>query len=243
MIDRRISQLDDHFVKTDLEQMSRAVNYLEYQYEMIKPYLGRRIFEIGTGIGNLTDRILPDAELVVGLEPNKNCYHELSSRYGGKDSLVLINETLEECRIEDLEINNFDTVLCVNVLEHIENDEAAVQAFYKVLVPEGRLLLVVPSPAWAYGVIDRAVGHFRRYSKARIAEIVKKAGFTVEYYRFFNPIGLIGWIVNSKISGRVKQSDKQIYIFDRIIVPIQNFIEKKLKFPVGQSLLLVAAKR
>jgi len=240
--DRRKSQLEDDFVKEDLEQMTRAVNYLEYQYRMIKPHLGKRIMEIGSGIGTFTARLLRIAEIVVSIEPNKYCFGKLQDDLGCNKSLVLVNKKIEECHCPELQSYLPDTIICLNVLEHIEDDSATIENFYRILKPGGKLLLVVPSPDWAFGVIDRAVGHFRRYSRNQLSSLVKKNGFREVYTRYYNPIGLVGWLWNGKVAGIVKQSDRQIYIFDRLVIPLQSFIEKWIKFPLGQSLLLVAVK-
>ena len=240
--DRRKSQLGDDFVKTDLEQMTRAVNYLEYQYQMIKPYLGKRVMEIGSGIGTFTTRLLRIAEIVVGIEPNRNCFQKLQDELGDNQSLILVNKKIEECHAEELESYRVDTIICLNVLEHIEDDSATIENFYRILKPGGKLLLVVPSPDWAFGVIDRAVGHFRRYSRNQLSGLIRKNGFHEVYARYYNPIGLVGWLWNGKVAGMVKQSDRQIYVFDRFIVPLQSLIEKGITFPIGQSLLHVAVK-
>jgi 2-polyprenyl-3-methyl-5-hydroxy-6-metoxy-1,4-benzoquinol methylase len=237
-----IRGFEDDFVRSDLEQMSRAPRYLAYQYEQIQPYLGRRILEVGTGIGNITERILPGVDLLVGLEPNVTCFDEVTRRLAGHPALQLVNSAIEDVGTEGLQRHDFDTVLCINVLEHILDDRSITEKFAQVLAAGGQLVLIVPSPRWSYGVIDKAVGHYRRYSRADVVGLVARAGLTVRVSRYFNPIGLLGWLYNAKVARIQQQSDLQIAVFDRLVVPLQRRLERWLPVPVGQSLLVVATK-
>jgi len=233
---------EKQFVKDDLEKMMRAVNYINYQYEMISPFIGKAIIEIGSGIGNITQKIIPSADWIIALEPNPFCYFQLISKFNLHRNIEIINDFWNEKIVSELSNRYIDTVVCINVLEHIKDDSEALKNFYKILCKKGRIVLVVPAHSWAYGTIDQAVGHFRRYSRNALYELLHSANFQITYCRFFNIIGLIGWLINAKISHRKAQSDFQIKIFDKIIVPIMKKIEQKFYFPIGQSLLIVAEK-
>lgn len=237
-----IRGFDDDFVRSDLEQMSRAPRYIEYQYQQVRPYLGRRVLEVGTGIGNITERILPRVELLVGLEPNVSCFAEVTRRLGDAPALRLINSAIEDAEAGELRGYDLDTVLCINVLEHILDDRAITDKLAGLLAPGGRLVLIVPSPSWSFGVIDESVGHYRRYSRQDVVDLVGGAGLAVQVARYFNLIGLLGWLYNAKVARIRRQSDLQIAVFDRLVVPLQRVLERWVPTPVGQSLLVVAAK-
>lgn len=235
-------QVDDAFVREDLEQMTQAPNYLNYQFSFVRPHLGRRILEVGTGIGNFTELMLPNAESLVGLEPNPVCLTELRARLGHWSSLQTLGLGIEEVEPGRFQKYRLDTVVCMNVLEHVADDYGAVRRFADVLPVGGRLILVVPAIPWAYGPIDRAVGHYRRYSKRRLLDIVRGAGFGLRRCRYYNPIGLLGWIYNTRAAKIQRQSDIQIRVFDRFVVPVQRRVERLLSMPIGQSLVVVADK-
>jgi hypothetical protein len=130
----------------------------------------------------------------------------------------------------------------MNVLEHLENDQAAVVTFSKRLRPGGALVLLIPAGPWLFGEIDRRLGHYRRYSRQSARGLMQKAGLITERLRCFNFIGLWGWFWNARVRKSDSQSDAQIRFFDRFIVPWQSRLEALLPPPMGQSLLVVARK-
>jgi len=130
----------------------------------------------------------------------------------------------------------------MNVLEHIQNDQAAVADFVSRLKPDGSLIILVPAVPSVFGRIDERLGHYRRYSKAGLHSLLTQSGLMVEKLRFFNFVGLLGWWWNTKVAKREKQSDTQILFFDRFLVPWLSAIEKLLAPPIGQSLLAVGRK-
>jgi SAM-dependent methyltransferase len=135
-----------------------------------------------------------------------------------------------------------DTVVCMNVLEHLEDDELAVNTFSKRLAPGGLLVLLIPAVPWLFGEIDRRLGHYRRYSKGSAAALMRKTGMTMVRMRYFNFIGVWGWLWNARVAKSLTQSDGQIHFFDNYIVPWESRLEKVIAPPVGQSLLVVARK-
>ena len=242
LVDRRHTQLGDSFVAEDLRQMQLATRYTDWLHALVRPHMGRRILEVGCGIGTMTTRLLQHADRVFGIEPNTDCAAELDAlleRYEGERFDYRVWR-IEESDMQLLHAEAFDTILCMNVLEHIEHDVEAVRTFVEILRPtRGRMVLLVPAVPQAYGSIDSALGHFRRYSKRSLADVLRKAGVGVERLRYSNSVGLLGWLYNAKLGGRVKQSDAQIKLFDRGIVPWLSRIEALIAPPIGLSLLAV----
>ena len=242
LVDRRHTQLGDSFVAEDLRQMRVATRYTDWLHALVRPHVGRRILEVGCGIGTMTTRLLEHADAVFGIEPNADCAAELDAlreRYE-KDQFDYRVWRIEESDMELLHAKAFDTILCINVLEHIEHDVEAVRTFAEILRPtSGRMVLLVPAVPQAYGRIDSALGHFRRYSKRGLADVLRKAGVDVELVRYSNTVGLLGWLYNARLGGRVKQSDVQIKMFDRGIVPWLSRLEALIEPPVGLSLVAV----
>ena len=138
-------------------------------------------------------------------------------------------------------VGSFQTVIGINVLEHVEDDERALFHLGTVLKPSGRLLLLVPAKKWAYTDLDRQLGHFRRYEKKELAEKLAKASFHIEKLYYFNIIGLMSWIIRDKIQRSGGLRPYQISSFDSI-VPLLKRVESKVSMPVGISLIAIAQK-
>ncbi len=234
---------DDPFFAEDLLQMEKAVNYRRWQFSIIAPDVKGRVVEVGGGVGNFTEDLAAIAESVISLEPNHFCYDRLAQKtrfLGNVTTLNIASESLQQHMPAGYKA---DTVVCLNVLEHIQDDAAAVRMFANLLGPDGTVILLVPAVPAAYGPIDRRLGHFRRYSRTGLAALVSKAGFSIEKMRYFNLVGLLGWVWNTRFAPREKQSDGQIYFFDRYLVPWFSRVESMFPPPIGQSLLAVGRKR
>src|ERR1051325_770946 len=198
-IDRRLNQTQESYAADDLETMKLACRYSAHVFNLFRPYIGRRVLEVGGGIGTMTAPLLEVADSVVGLEPNPNCATNLTAALGNHPRLDVRFCHLEECDPVDLASHQFDTVFCANGLEHIADDAEALRTFAKALVPGGKVLIFVPAVQAAYGPLDAELGHFRRYSKRKLAAGLEHAGLSLLTLRYTNPIGLIGWMFNARI--------------------------------------------
>jgi ubiquinone/menaquinone biosynthesis C-methylase UbiE len=238
--DRQHTQTEDGFIAEDLAQMQLAPNYFNWMFSLIRPYLGKRILEIGSGIGSFTLEFLKIGDFVCGIEPNPSCVNVLKEKFAGEKRLKIISKTLEDCDPQALQSSRFDTLVCCNVLEHIEDDRQAMLGFQRILRGTGgKIILWVPAMPCAYGSIDKAVGHFRRYSKEAIYSLMKDAGIKTFSHRYVNMLGFLGWYVNAHFQKRTKQSDSQIKFFNAL-VPCFSKIEQIISPPFGMSLLIVA---
>ena len=133
--DRRASQTQERYAADDLETMRGATRYGAHVYTLFKDYVGARVLEVGSGIGTISLRLVDAAELVVGIEPNPNCIGPLKAAVGSHPRFVLHECHIQECDRDELAARRFDTVVCVNVLEHIEDDVAALKMFRDAVVP------------------------------------------------------------------------------------------------------------
>ena len=229
----------DPFYAEDLRQMERAVNYQAWQFRRVEPFLGRRVLEVGGGIGNFTPQLAGDGRTVVSLEPNGYCFGQREGKtrdLGNVRPLRATVETMDEVLDAD---ERFDSVVLMNVLEHIRDDRAVLMALRERLAPGGRIVVLVPAGQWAFGPTDERLGHYRRYDKARSRKLFEEAGLGVGFMRYYNFVGIWGWWWNAKMGKREGQSDAQIRLFDRGIVPILCMVERFIRPPVGQSILIV----
>ena len=237
--DRRHTQTADAFISEDLRQMQLAPRYAAWLFRLIEPFLGTRVLEVGCGIGAITEKLLARAEHVVGIEPNEACRRELAARLGANPRFHCLAATLEACAPGVLAAHRVDTIVLVNVLEHIADDGAMMRRLAALARPAARIVLIVPAGPSVYGPIDRAVGHFRRYSRASLSALFAQAGLAPERLRYSNLAGLLGWGYNSRLRRRVTQSNGQIRLFDRL-VPVLAAVERVVPPPRGMSLLGVA---
>lgn len=225
----------------DLEIMAAANNYQNWMYRKIAPYVGNRILEVGAGIGNFT-RLLLDRELVVPTDLSELCVNHLNQRLG--DGLHVQPRKLDLGKPSDDKWAEFefDTVICLNVLEHVNDHVRALKFMHSVLVPGGRAVILVPAFMFLYGTIDERIGHFRRYRRRGLLPPMREAGFTIERSFYMNVIGMAGWFWNNRVR-RIKHEDKgQIQIFDRYIAPWAERLENFLPPPFGLSLIAIGHK-
>jgi SAM-dependent methyltransferase len=232
----------DPFYVRDLRQMAIAHNYRRWQFELVAAHVSGCVLEIGGGIGNFTASLAEHAESVITFEPNEYCFRELVDATKHCPNVKAYNIAAEDVDAQLDPALRVDSVVCMNVLEHIEDDQAALRLFTRRLRAGGNVVLLVPAVAWAFGEIDRRLGHFRRYSRRQAHALIRDAGLRPVTIQYFNVVGLLGWIWNTKVASIDAQSDRQIKVFDRYIVPWQSRLESLLRLPIGQSLLIVASR-
>jgi SAM-dependent methyltransferase len=225
----------------DQKLMSRATRYFAWQARATHEFVGRRVIETGCGTGNFT-RYLTDCELVVGLDVVEGCLQENRQRFGGHPHVQFRLLDVQDPEFLDLKSLRPDTIVCMNVLEHIRDDRLALEHMRDVLVPGGRAIFLLPAFEALYGPIDQNLGHFRRYSKSGWRALAESTGFRVSELRYFNFIGFFGWWTNAHIFHRQQLSESQIALFDHVGVPVLSRLEKLIEPPVGQSIFTVLEK-
>ncbi len=238
-IDRRFNQTQYCYALEDLETIEVAKRYGAHVFDLFRPYIGRRVLEVGCGIGTMSRKLTGVADVVVGIEPNPNCVDRVVATMLGDPKFALRTCHLEECDPAELAVHRFDTVYCVNVLEHIHDDVAALQMFRDVIVPWGRILIFVPAVQRAYGPLDAELGHHRRYSRRTLSRAFADAGLKLEMLRYTNPIGLLGWMYNSRITKARAHSIEQVKLFERFVAPWALPLERLIVPPIGLSLMAV----
>jgi SAM-dependent methyltransferase len=133
-----------------------------------------------------------------------------------------------------------DSILSMNMLEHIRDDAAALAHLFRLLPNGGRLVLLVPAHDWLFSEMDRRLGHFRRYERDGLGHQLEQAGFRIVSRRYLNWLGAIGWLVNGRLFRRKLIPSRQLRLFDWFIVLLR--LEKYVTMPFGLSLLVVAEK-
>jgi SAM-dependent methyltransferase len=226
------------YTVADQQRMSIAKNYFAWQGRLVRRELGRRVIEVGCGVGNFTAALL-DREAVVAVDIEPDCIAALKKRYPNHGNLHAFVADAAGAGFSDFARFRLDSCVCLNVLEHIEDDRAGLRRMASVLEPGGVIVLLVPAFPSLYGPIDWHLGHYRRYTRAEITRLATHAGLRIRKMHYVNAAGFFGWWMNAHIFGRELQSERQIRSFDRWVVPLLSRLEALAAPPFGQSLFVV----
>src|ERR1700733_7156458 len=210
----------------DQERMAHAKNYFAWQSRLVAPELGRRVVEVGCGLGNFT-RTLLDREAVIALDVERDCIERLVERYPNRPNLHAFVCDAGSDEFAGLARFRPDSCVCLNVLEHIADDRKALAAMASILAPGGAIVLLAPAFQALYGPI---------------AGLAQATGLLITKLHYVNFAGFFGWWLNSHVFRREAQSEGQIEVFDRCLVPILSRFEGLARPPFGQSLFAVLRK-
>jgi 2-polyprenyl-3-methyl-5-hydroxy-6-metoxy-1,4-benzoquinol methylase len=229
------------------EQDDRVLDrYRLWQLDLIRPFLGRRILEIGAGYGKFATALSREHayDRYVALEPSPHFWEGLQEGARALPGVEARNGTLESVPDRD-----FDTVFSIHVMEHIEDDAAFMRHCFERLRPGGHLITLVPALNFLFSELDKKIGHFRRYDKAMTAELARQNGAEIILNRYDNFIGVLGWLWVCKIRGLNYHTDgnktKMLGYFDffsRHVLPTVSRLEKKFAPPLGLNLTCVLRK-
>jgi SAM-dependent methyltransferase len=224
-----------------LTQLAELDQYNYWLYQQIESAVGRRVLEVGSGTGNITQFLCasPDRE-VTATDVVPSYRRELQKQFEGNSRVRIGAFDLTARAPDEYRAAQFDTVVCLNVLEHIENDGFALAEMREALAPGGRLALLVPAHQFLYGEFDRAVGHFRRYERRGLAVLLQQAGFAVRELKFFSLLAMLPWLVNGRLLKRDYLPVGQANLANRL-VPLLR-LEKLIGPPCGLSLIAIAEK-
>ena len=221
-------------------RLARAPRFNAWMADTIRGHCGQRLLEIGSGVENLTRKLVPRTQYVAS-DINPLYLDALAAlsieRPYLKASYCDVTDAGSFPRLE----TGFDTVVCLNVIEHLESDRHALSNMRSVLAEGGTAVILVPHNQWNFGTLDVVLGHCRRYSKESLRQAAEDAGFVVKDIFEFNRIGTPAWFLNGKILRRHTFGLFQILMLD-ILTPLFRRIDWLLPFP-GLSLIAVLERR
>jgi SAM-dependent methyltransferase len=227
----------------ELAAMAEARNYYHWILGQCRTRLGRVVLEHGAGIGTFSAFLAAEPiERLLALEPATNLIATLRSRLAPwGDKVEVVKSSLEEC-VSLVRGCGVDTIISINVLEHIPDDVATLRAMWEVLSEGGHVILFVPALPWLYGSLDRAFGHVRRYRRRELYDKISAAGFTIVMGRFMNFPGIASWLVTGRVLRRPTLDPLAVKAYDRYVIPIIAKLESLQAPPVGQNLLVIGQK-
>lgn len=224
--------------KEILHTMEGSRFYNTKTLSLAKPYMEGEILEVGSGIGTFIGQLSKMGSLTC-IEIDKQNLSHLKKRYSSKASIGFGD--IESGEYFFPKGKKFDSLISLNVLEHINNDQKAIKNMYNCLKKGGTAFLLTPAHMSAYGEIDKALGHYRRYTKDGLERSFTEAGFKVRKCFYFNRLGIIGWYVSGKILKQKTINKNSLGLFNllyRIYWPFESI----LKFPFGLSVVIIAEK-
>ena len=230
--------VDDAFGSQILGRIARAPRFNAWMADLIRPFCGRKVLEIGSGTGNLTRRLVPrDAYVASDVNPlYLQTLHALTSDRPYLD--VSLTDVTKGTTFPSV-AGGFDTVVCLNVIEHVDDDRAALENIRRVLAPSGRAIVLVPQGPELFGTLDEVLGHKRRYTEAALRQVATDAGFEVERVLPFNRVGTPAWWLNGRLLRRRHFGLLQIHALNAL-TPLFRRIDGLLPF---RPLSLVAILR
>ena len=213
---------EDEYGSHILHSLEKAQRFNRWMAEAIAPYVGARVLEIGAGIGNITTWLLP-RDLYVASDINPALSRLPANLSLGKPYLHVDRIDLEDASCFAPWLGKFDTVVCLNVLEHVRDPlRRAAQHGRARSRPGGRVVLYVPQGQHLYSSLDEVLGHRCRYSREMLAEELKATGFELERFEDFNHFAIPGWFLNGKILKRRHFSRNQLKIFNMLVPAIRR---------------------
>jgi SAM-dependent methyltransferase len=215
-----------------------APRYRQWEYDLVAPFLGRSVLEVGSGMGYFAEKLAESRiDRLVLSDADEHCLRSLRETYAGRPDIHVADVALPG----RVDIGDpVESVVAMNVLEHIEDDAQALRDLAEVVDPGGRIILWVPAYMQLYGDFDRKVGHFRRYTPVTIRSAVERAGLRVLHSRPVNLLGGLAWWLAVRRGGAGRPDPRLVWLYDNIVVPTSRTIERAIRPPFGQSILCVA---
>jgi SAM-dependent methyltransferase len=236
--------------------LPQAVNYHRYIYRRLRPFLGARVWEIGAGHGQYTDMLLSDgrdvlatdidAVMLASLE-HQPAHDRLTDRPTDRLTVLPV-DLLDETTIARCAAWSPDSVLCLNVLEHIGEDRSALQWLHRHLASRCRAVFLTPAHPVLYGFMDADAGQVRRYTRTTLEAAFRESGWLVERSFYMNAIGGAGWFVRNRIAPPATAGldsprvNADIRFFDRWLVPLTRALDPVFGRLFGQSVVVVATR-
>jgi hypothetical protein len=245
----RSGDLHFEYPGVELEAMAEASNYHRWIVRTFAPYLGRHIVEVGAGLGSFSKLILKHhkCETLSLVEPSTEMCQKLIADAplltGSTDTRVYTYQSSFVAAAPLIRSKQPpDSIIYINVLEHIADDELELDVVQQTLTAKGRVFLFVPALPWLYGAFDERVGHVRRYTKRGLEEKLQRAGFKTILSSYFDALGIAPWWIKYCLLRSVTMEPASIKFYDRFIVPAVSRMESVIHPPLGKNLIVVAEK-
>ena len=228
---------DDHYVGTELELFRHAQRWKAYWSSLVRPWIGGDVLEVGAGIGANTT-ILQTARVRSWrcLEPDPELARQAKSATAGVPhcSVAVATVATDAAR-------QYDTIVYIDVLEHIERDRDELARAASILRPTGHLIVLAPAWQGLYSPFDKAIGHYRRYNRAAL-RAKSPAGCRLEQMAYLDSVGVMLSLLNRTVARKPLPTLRDILIWDRWVVPMSKRVDRLVRFRFGKSILAIWTK-
>ncbi len=234
------------YVGKDLEAMSFAVNYHKWILDEFRPFLGKRVVEVGAGTGSFSELILQESIDSLSLVEPSEMFESLTANVAqikNNTHVDFYKSIFSDVATEIFDKQKPDSIIYVNVMEHIENDRLELDHIHRTLGKGGRCFIFVPALMSLYGEFDRKIGHFRRYTKPEVEEKCGSAGFKILKSKYFDLAGIVPWFVKYKLLKSDSLDSGAVTLYDKMAIPFVKGMEKFVNVPLGKNVLLIAEKQ
>jgi SAM-dependent methyltransferase len=225
--------------------MAELTRYPRYLFGKIEPAVGQRILEIGVGYGQYTPWLLERGD-VLAADISEECLASVMAKHSSERLHTVRIDLNDTGTLAPCEAFGPDSIVCINVLEHIEDDVAALSALHRVIAPAGRIALIVPAHPRLYGRMDDEAGHYRRYTRRSLRETSERAGWAVESCNYINALAAAGWWLHNRVRRTAGLSDaranRDIRRADRWLAAFARWTDPILRASFGLSVAAIARK-
>jgi 2-polyprenyl-3-methyl-5-hydroxy-6-metoxy-1,4-benzoquinol methylase len=226
--------------------LGRMDNYYRWILGNFGDNVGRRVWDAGAGVGHVTELLSRRADFVLATEFTDRNLEALRERFAGRDAVRVEFCDLRRPESLDLAQHELDTIVTLDVLEHLEDDRAALSRYHEILQPGGAFLIKVPAHPFLFGSVDEASLHYRRYRKRELREKLAGAGFRVVKLRHMNLLATVPYFLKGRVLKRTDNFSStldpdRVGFYNRLM-PWFERIERVLPVPFGLSLVAVGRK-
>lgn len=230
---KRVMKQND--ISNNLNHWDYIDRYSTWMYHVYQEYVGKKVFDVGAGMGRMVEYYIEFTESVVATDIFQHQVNHMNSRFKDYPGFVAKKIDVLEDALDRFE-NEFDTVICINVLEHLPDDYKAVENMLSLLEMGGHLILMVPAWQKLYCKMDENVGHYRRYDPGRLNDIAEKNKAEIVKHRYFNLMGIIPYWLKGKrktgtdesFSSSLNENNSKIYNLASVILePIERAFPPK----------------
>lgn len=231
----------DQYYGKDLEILLTLRRYQRWIMDEIHSFVGGRALEVGAGIGSFSKHLFRYVDALDMIEPSDRLSRILSEKFSHVPNATTFGGSVEQWLTQGIS-ENYDTVIMINVLEHIEDDKAVLKGMLKALKVEGNLVLYVPAMPFLFSKLDAKYGHFRRYTLSQLRSMLEEAGFSILDARYIDLLGILPWWLVNKVMGKTTFNMTLTTLWDHTGVPLTMMIERYYRPPIGKNIILIARR-
>ncbi len=225
------------YIGDELTLFADAVNWKNYWSNTLEPLVGDKVLEVGAGIGSNTALLRRRNQNWTALEPDQTQANKIENSYPNDDKLEIVCGFLSDISAE----KQYDTLIYIDVLEHIEDDLAEVKAAMMRLKTGGKLIVLSPAHQRFFSPFDKAVGHFRRYNKAMLRGLTP-SNAAIEKLFYMDSVGCLASYANAVLLEASMPTKRQIWLWDKFMVPISKVLDVLFNYSVGKTVIAVWKK-